>query len=80
VASSEATVRARHGRRPNLHPGGSIEEYSLEQIVALIQWIKSDTLLRDDEQILEEVMGELGFQRRGQRIRERIEQAIRLTH
>jgi hypothetical protein len=59
--------------------GGSIDDYQLEQLVALVRWIGSDTLLRDDEQLIEEVMRELGFQRRGHKIRERIELAIRLA-
>jgi very-short-patch-repair endonuclease len=76
---SDPLVTPQRGRRPSIPPGGSIEQYSLEQLVALIRWIDSDTLLRNMEEVLEEVMQELGFQRRGSKIKERIEQAIRLA-
>jgi very-short-patch-repair endonuclease len=76
---SDPLVTPQRGRRPNIPAGGSIERYSLEQLITLIRWIDSDTLLRDREEVLEEVMQELGFQRRGPKIKERIEQAIRLA-
>lgn len=67
----------RHGRRPSIRPGGSITDYSHSQLVALARWIKSDTLLRTEEQMLDEMMSELQFRRRGSRIVEALTQAIR---
>jgi hypothetical protein len=76
---SDPLLAPQRGPRPSVAPGSSVEQYSLEELVALIRWIDSDTLLRDEEEVLEEVMQELGFQRRGSKIKERIEQAIRLA-
>jgi hypothetical protein len=45
-------------------------------LVWLIHWIESDTLLRTEEELLNEVMDELGFQRRGTRIRQAVAAAI----
>jgi very-short-patch-repair endonuclease len=66
----------RKGRRPSISPGGSITDYSLSQLVALARWIKSDTLLRTEDQMLGEMMNELGFHRRGGRIVEALTRAI----
>lgn len=38
--------------------------------------LESDTLLRTKEQLLDEAIGQLGFQRRGKKIVAAIEQAI----
>jgi very-short-patch-repair endonuclease len=67
----------RAGRRPSVRPGGSIGDYSHSQLVALARWIKSDTLLRTEEQMLAEMMDELRFKRRGSRIVEALTLAIR---
>lgn len=67
----------REGRRPDVRPGGSITDYSHRQLVALAKWIKSDTLLRTEDRMIDEMMDELGFQRRGSRIVEALTKAIR---
>lgn len=54
--------------RPDLTPGRPITEYPADALVALIHWIESDTLLRTEEQVLEETRRELGFKRGGTRI------------
>lgn len=77
VAVGEYDTPSRPGRRPNIVPGGPITDYSHSQLVGLAQWIKSDTLLRTEEQLLEEMMDELGFQRRGSRIVDALTKAIR---
>jgi hypothetical protein len=41
-------------------------------------FVQSDTLLRTEDQLLTEVMSELGFRKRGKRIVEAITEAIRL--
>ena len=56
--------------KPQLPHGQPIANYTHQDLVRLIRWIESDTLLRTEEELLEEVMNELGFQRRGLRIRE----------
>jgi very-short-patch-repair endonuclease len=57
----------------------SIGEYSEWDLVAVIRWIKSDTLLRTEEELLEETVRVLGFRRKGARIREAIQDAIRVA-
>ena len=45
-----------------------IDEYAPDQLVELVRWIESDTLLRTEEELLAEAMRELGYERRGPRI------------
>ncbi|TMK99485.1 MAG: DUF4011 domain-containing protein [Actinobacteria bacterium] len=54
----------------------SIGEYSSRELTRLVQWIESDTLLRTKEQVLDEVVTQLGFRRRGKKIVARVELAI----
>lgn len=56
--------------------GYPITDYRPEELVAIVTWISSDTLLRTREQLLSETMSELGFQRRGARIETAIIAAI----
>jgi hypothetical protein len=53
-----------------------IDDYYESELVALIRWINSDGRLRTDEEIIREMVRELGFARRGARIEERIRQAL----
>jgi len=59
---------SRRGRRPNVQIRDSITQYYDFEIMQLIEWIKSDGHLRTDEEIIEELLPELGFSRRGARI------------
>jgi very-short-patch-repair endonuclease len=73
----EPPAPARRGPKP-VRPGlGSILAYSRRDLVAFIRWIESDTLLRTEDELLEEAMVELGFQRRGKNIVAALEDAIR---
>jgi hypothetical protein len=49
----------------------------MNQLVAMVRWIESDTLLRTEEELLAELMTELGFRKRGSRIVEVLTAAIR---
>jgi hypothetical protein len=62
--------------RPVIRPRENIDEYEFEELVRLIRWIKSDSRLRTDEEILSEAAQELGFKRRGVRIEEKLRRAI----
>ena len=64
---------------PRRGSGGynSITDYSHYQLVSLVRWIESDTLLRTDEDVMREMLVELGFKRSGSRIRAAIGRAIR---
>jgi hypothetical protein len=54
-----------------------IDQYSQQELIAITNWIESDTLLRTEDQVLTEVMRTLGFRRRGSRIVATIQRAIR---
>jgi very-short-patch-repair endonuclease/DNA polymerase III delta prime subunit len=58
--------------RPHL----PITEYSMPELVAVVRWIESDTLLRTEDELLAEVMACLGFRRRGSKIVAAISDAI----
>ena len=54
----------------------NITDYSHSQLVSLAQWIQSDTLLRTEDELIREMMTELGFKRSGARINYALKQAI----
>jgi len=45
----------------------------------LARWIRSDEVLRTEDEILQEMMRELGFQRRGKNVVARLNAAIART-
>jgi hypothetical protein len=53
-----------------------IDDYTQAELVALIRWLLSDGCLRTDEEILKEMVSELGFKRRGARIDRAVQEAI----
>ena len=63
---------------PRRGTGGynSITDYTHSQLVSLVRWIESDTLLRTDDDVMREMINELGFSRSGSRIREALQKAI----
>jgi very-short-patch-repair endonuclease len=65
------------GARPPLPKGLPITEYRNADLDALCRWIVSDTLLRTDEELLEAMMQELGYRRRGSRIVQRLNESIK---
>lgn len=65
--------------RPAIPRRGSIEEYSEEELAALVHWVQSDGRLLTDDEIVRSVMAELGFQRRGVRIEAAIRRSIERT-
>ncbi|GAC1427854.1 MAG: hypothetical protein NVS1B11_17950 [Terriglobales bacterium] len=58
-----------------MHP--SIAQYSHYELVQLIGWVCSDGQLRTDEEVVSEMVSNLGFSRRGARIDSAIKSAIR---
>ena len=65
------------GRPPPIPRYTSIDEYSLEHLVAIARWIESDGLLRTEAQLFDAIFNELPFKSRGSRIEEAINKAIR---
>jgi very-short-patch-repair endonuclease len=69
-ATPVRTDRPSIGRRP------AITDYANQELVQMVRWLQSDGRLRTDEELLEEMIEELGFERRGSRIAEVILRAI----
>jgi very-short-patch-repair endonuclease len=79
-SSSEPSASpARVGPKPVIGGGLPITEYSPSQLDSLVRWIKSDTLLRTRDELVEEALRELGYRRRGARIMAAIEAAVERT-
>jgi very-short-patch-repair endonuclease len=66
----------RRSGRPRVLPGKNIGNYTQRELVRMVQWIWADGRLLTDEETLEEIIRELGFQRRGPRIVASIREAI----
>jgi very-short-patch-repair endonuclease len=75
--NAATTPASRRRPRPQIFRKPSIEDYSPNELVELVRWINSDGQLRTDEQIICEILPELGFARRGVRIENAIQDAIR---
>ena len=72
---SQPASAARKGPRP-IEQGFQIKQYHPHELVELIRWIKSDGLLRTDQELLDIAVKELGFSRKGNRIVEALTKAI----
>jgi len=66
----------KRGPRPSIPNRDSISQYARRELITLIRWINSDGQLRTDEELIKEMVQELGFSRRGVRIQEAIRQVI----
>ena len=71
-----APPSSRSTRRPVLINRDSIEQYSEDELVRLLKWLESDGLLRTNDQLMDLMIDELGFERRGVRIVARVEAAM----
>nr|MCU0256520.1 AAA domain-containing protein [Vicinamibacterales bacterium] len=74
-AGGDGSARPR-GARPPIKAGQPVDRYSSRELARLAAWIASDGLLRTRDELLAEMMTELGFARRGTRIVAALEQAI----
>jgi very-short-patch-repair endonuclease len=77
VATNETTRIGRAGPRPYVPRGIPIDRYTGTQLVRLIRWIDSDDMLRTEQELLEDAVSELGYQRKGQRIVDTLMEVIR---
>lgn len=76
-ASASCQVEARpRGPRPPVPRRQSISEYSIGELLRLVRWIQSDGQLRSDDELVAEVVRELGLSRRGKRIETEIRAAL----
>jgi hypothetical protein len=71
-----AASSPRRGSRPLVPHRDTIQEYSVRELVELVRWIRSDRRLRTHEEIIEEMIDELDFERRGRNIEAAIRRAI----
>lgn len=62
------TTVPRRGPCPIWVSEEGIDSYSHAELVAVIRWIESDTLLRTEDELLAEAIRQLGFRKRGSRI------------
>ena len=74
--SVRENVATRRGPSPVTYRYRSIADVPDSLLAALIGWITSDGLLYTDTELVEIMIGELGFARRGTRIVERLESAV----
>jgi len=61
---------------PPIPKRSSIDEYSIRELLALIEWIMSDKRLRSNDEIADEMFAALPFARRGSRIESALRRAI----
>jgi very-short-patch-repair endonuclease/DNA polymerase III delta prime subunit len=76
-ADVEARASAPRGPRPRIRRNQLIDAYTAAELVELVRWIESDDLIRTEDELVLEVMGDLGFQKRGKRIVAAIFAAVR---
>jgi hypothetical protein len=71
-----ALPRVTAAGRPDVPGGRPIEEYTEAQLDQVVAWIRSDTLVRTDEQVAALARQYLGFVRRGARVDAALSAAI----
>ena len=69
-ASSKKAISGsvRAGARPYIKRGEPVTAYQPHELVRIVKWVASDTLLRTDDELFVETMRVLGYRRRGSRI------------
>lgn len=70
---------ANRGPRPAVPAGLKIDDYSDRQLIDLCWWLICDGRQLDRHERLSQAIAELGFQRRGKKIVERLESAIEIA-
>ncbi|MGV3617984.1 MAG: AAA domain-containing protein [Fimbriimonas sp.] len=77
VAAEALPIEKERDPHPEIPVKGQIDLYSPAELRALVRWIASDGLLRTDDEIIAEMLPEIGAKRRGDRIVAAVEAAIR---
>jgi len=78
-ADANTADAAARGERPSLQRNLPIKEYSIRRLAGLARWIQADGRLRTDDELVEAMMAELGYERHGRRIEAALRQAIHLS-
>ncbi|MFD7158381.1 AAA domain-containing protein [Kribbella sp. NPDC059898] len=71
-----APIEVRQAPKPRIRPGYKISEYTDRELTALFRWLLSDELYLTKDARLEQGLRELGFQRRGKVIVDRLTRAL----
>lgn len=75
-APAGAPIPRRQGPNP-VTPGlGTIKAYSDQQLVDVVRWVETDTLMRTEDELVDAAMSALGFRKHTQQIVERLTLAI----
>ena len=77
AVQAPVSAHVRDQRRPSVPSDQPIDYYTDSQLIGLARWIVSDGRLRSDDELVQEMMGELGFSRRGAKIMARLQDAVR---
>lgn len=72
----QPSPESRRGGRPEVRSGLKTDDYTEADLISICRWLLRDGLQLDREQRLSQALRELGFQRRGPKIRERLTRAI----
>lgn len=78
-ALDPAGPSARSGPCPVAVGRSNIDAFSQAELVAVVHWVESDTLLRTEEELFDATMAVIGFSRRGSKITGAIKAAIALA-
>ncbi|MFC1420536.1 hypothetical protein [Streptacidiphilus cavernicola] len=76
TAVSASLPAPRRPRKPAFTPGRPVTAYSADELTAVVRWIDSDGVKRNDEELLRAAMKELGFARLGPRIKDALGTAV----
>jgi very-short-patch-repair endonuclease len=79
AAPAPAARPSGRGPRPGVPTGLPIDKYDAHQLIAVVQWIRSDGHLRTDDELVAATMEELGFHRRGSRIVSTLADIVRIV-
>ncbi len=66
-------------RPPGMGGGRPIDEYTPPQLIEFARWVASDGLLRTEAELIDEMIGELGYKRRGAKIVRSVTDAVRFA-
>jgi very-short-patch-repair endonuclease len=72
-------ARRERDPRPRIPRGLTINQYTSPDIARIVRWIRSDDVIRTDDELLQAVMEDLGFERRGSRIVATINEGIAMV-
>jgi len=72
----DGSARRPQADRPHLEKGLPIDEHPMSELVALARWIDSGDVLYSSDELIREMMSELGYRRMGSRIEARLRAVV----